>query len=300
MPKVSVVIPTYDHRDHVLATLNSVFAQDYTDYEVIVVNDGSPDDTDVLLRPLVEAGRIRYLRQENQGQGAARNCGLRAALGEYVALLDDDDLWPPDKLRWQVEVLDAQPEVVLVYGPYALLQPDGSAAPGPPAAHPNGHVYRAFLEEYCIMSPGQALIRRRDLDEIGGFDPEFWGADDWDLYLRLAPRGEFRYVERTALLYRLHENNASRNAIRHFENSWRAIRKHAGKDVFVILNRVERSGPYFVPSLRRQSDAARRRGDYVGALKARLYAALCDPLLLARLRRMARWLESVIRPGSRH
>ena len=300
MPRVSVVIPTYGHRDYILATLDSVFSQDYTDYEIIVVNDGSPDDTEALLHPLVKAGRIRYLRQENQGQGAARNHGLRAAQGEYVALLDDDDLLPPDKLRWQVAVLDAQPETVLVYGPHMLLLADGSIAPAPPAAHPTGQVYRAFLEEYCIMSPGQTLIRRRDLEGVGGFDPDLWGVDDWDLYLRLAQRGEFQYVERKALFYRLHEDNASRNAVRHFENAWRAIRKHAGRDVHLILTQLERGGTYFVPSLRRQSDDARRRGDYVGALKARLYAALCDPLLLARLRRIARWLESVIRPGNRH
>lgn len=299
MPRVSVVVPTYGHRDHILATLDSVFAQEYTDHEIVVVNDGSPDDTEAVLRPLIEAGRITYIRQENQGQGAARNRGLRAARGEYVAFLDDDDLWPPGKLRWQVEVLDAQPGTVLVYGPHALLNPDGSVSPAPPAAHPSGQVYRTFLREYCIMSPGQALIRNSVLKEVGGFDPELWGVDDWDLYLRLARRGEFQYVERTALLYRLHESNASRDAVRHVENAWKAIRKHAGWDPELILTQMERGGRYFVPNLRRFAEDARRKGDSVGAIRARLYAALLDPLLLARVRRMARWVERVVRPGSR-
>src|SRR3954470_24757434 len=99
-PAVSVVIPTYRHRDYVLRTLDSVFAQTYRDFEVIVVNDGSPDDTNRRIRPLVSAGRIRYIEQANAGQAAARNTGIAHARGRYIALLDDDDLWPADKLAW--------------------------------------------------------------------------------------------------------------------------------------------------------------------------------------------------------
>src|SRR5271170_3450676 len=99
---VSVVIPTYNHRDFVVEALESVFAQTFTDYEVIVVNDGSPDDTAAVLRPYIESGRIRYIEQENRGQAGARNRGLAEARGEFVAYLDDDDLWLRDKLAWQV------------------------------------------------------------------------------------------------------------------------------------------------------------------------------------------------------
>src|ERR1700719_2929443 len=102
MPAVSVIIPTYNHRDFVLDAIESVFAQTFTDYEVIVVNDGSPDDTASVLAPLASAGRIRYLEQANAGQGAARNRGIAQARGEFIALLDDDDRWPADKLEWQV------------------------------------------------------------------------------------------------------------------------------------------------------------------------------------------------------
>ncbi|MBA2437335.1 MAG: glycosyltransferase family 2 protein, partial [Acidimicrobiia bacterium] len=123
---ISVVVPTYNHRDFVLQALESAFAQTFTDIEVIVVNDGSGDDTEALLRPLVQAGRIAYLEQENQGQAAARNRGWQAARGKYVAFLDDDDLWPPGKLEWQARVLEEQPQTVLVYGPPSRLHPDGT------------------------------------------------------------------------------------------------------------------------------------------------------------------------------
>ena len=143
---VSVIVPTYKHRDFVLATLDSVFAQTFTDYEVIVVNDGSPDDTADVLRPLAEAGRIRYVEQENQGQAAARNRGIAQARGEFVALLDDDDLWPPDKLEWQVGCLRADPTAVAAYG---YRETFGTEAGNihPQENAPSGQVWTAFLQD---------------------------------------------------------------------------------------------------------------------------------------------------------
>src|SRR5690348_1122151 len=111
MPRVTVVIPTYRHRDFILQTLDSVFAQTMRDFEVIVVNDGSPDDTAALLAPLVATSRVAYFEQPNQGQSRARNLGIQHARGQYIALLDDDDLWPRDKLEWQAQFLDDNPDV---------------------------------------------------------------------------------------------------------------------------------------------------------------------------------------------
>jgi glycosyltransferase involved in cell wall biosynthesis len=288
---VSIVVPTYNHRDHVLGTLGSVFAQRYTDYEVIVVNDGSPDDTAELLRPLAEAGRIRYLEQDNRGQGAARNRGIEAARGEYVALLDDDDLWPPDKLEWQVAALQTQPSAVLAYGPPDLLQPDGSVLPAPPRRHPSGAVHREFLRGCWLLSPGQALIRTSALREIGGFDPEIWGSDDWDLYIRLSRLGPFRFEARVALHYRVHATNASHsNAVRHARNHFRVIRKHSGWNLPLIRTQLRLGAPYFVPHLCQAAQASSGRGNHRDAIRAYLHAAVFQPGLLIRPRAFARFL----------
>jgi glycosyltransferase involved in cell wall biosynthesis len=280
VPRVSVVIPTYGHRDLVLLTIESVFAQRFTDIEVIVVNDGSPDDTAAVLSPLATAGRIVYIEQENRGQAAARNRGIAAARGRYIALLDDDDLWPADKLEWQVRELEAHPEAVLVYGVPALLQPDGGLRPVAPEEHPHGRVYRRILRDYCLLSPGQALIRASTLRAIGGLDHELWGVDDWDLYLRLARRGEFRFVDRVALHYRLHEQNASRNAIRHFHNAWKAIRKHSGWNVPLIVRQLRSGRHYFTPNLTAFGYRALREGRYGEAARAYGYAVLLRPGLV--------------------
>src|SRR5439155_3912895 len=125
MPTVSIIIPTYNHRQYVLETLESVFAQTLADREIIVINDGSPDDTAEVLRPLAASGRIRYIQQANAGPSEARNRGLAEARGRFVAFLDDDDLWPADKLAWQVEALQHAPEAALIYGRYEAFYPDG-------------------------------------------------------------------------------------------------------------------------------------------------------------------------------
>jgi glycosyltransferase involved in cell wall biosynthesis len=280
-PEVSVVIPTYKHRDYILETLDSVFRQTYTEYEVIVVNDGSPDDTADVLRPLVEAGRIRYVEQPNGGQGAARNRGIAAARGEFVALLDDDDLWPPDKLEWQVAALRERPSAVLVYGLHDHLQPDGSLRPAPPKDHPAGSVHRRFLEGCWLLSLGQALIRAAALRRIGGFDPRIWGSDDWDLYIRLALEGEFHFEERVALHYRVHATNASHSsATKHARNHFKVMRKHSGWNPSLVRTQLRLGALYFVPHLFQATERLWRQGRYGRAAAAYLYAAVFQPSLL--------------------
>jgi glycosyltransferase involved in cell wall biosynthesis len=238
---VSVVIPTYRHRDFVLLALESVWAQTFTDYEAIVVNDGSPDDTDELLRPLADAGRIRYLRQENAGQAAARNRGIEAARGEFVALLDDDDLWPADKLAWQVAEMRRDPQLAVVYGRAGCIDADGKEtlprdANGEPIVlpweTPCGDVLDAFIRQNWILSPGQCLVRTaalRRLSEWPPFDPDpaLRGCDDWDLWCRLAEQGPFLFQDRVALRYRFHPGNASRNVLQMHRATLRFYRKRS-------------------------------------------------------------------------
>jgi glycosyltransferase involved in cell wall biosynthesis len=301
---ISVVIPTYKHRDYVLQTLDSVFAQTYADYEVIVVNDGSPDDTAELLRPLAESGRIRYIEQENQGMSAARNRGIAEARGDFIALLDDDDLWPPDKLQTQVEAMRAHPGAVLVHGRAALLKPDGSTYILAKPTYPSGAVYEQIREHCWVMSPGQALIRTHVLRKVGGFDPGLWATDDWDLYIKLARQGEFLFVDRVCLFYRMHSENASRaNAIRHVNNVFKLMRKHSGWDVPLMVRQLRFHMSYYVPHLRETAAAAHARGRYGTVAAAYLYTGLflLSPVLmhLAHPRRIPPLLTRVVRSALR-
>jgi glycosyltransferase involved in cell wall biosynthesis len=240
MPAVSVIIPTYNHRDFVLQALDSVFSQTFSDYEVIVVNDGSPDNTDAILAPLARSGRIRYVAQRNAGQGAARNRGLAESRGEFIAYLDDDDLWPPDKLEWQVDLL-RKSNALMLGGAVALFK-DGE----PPLPHvpwgPDVSILSAetLAEGNPFFSPGQTLIRKSALDRVGGFDATVWGIDDYDLYLRLSKCGDIQVDHRISLLYRLHAGNASKQRQRMAENSFKVVRRHFPDDGSIISRKAVR------------------------------------------------------------
>jgi glycosyltransferase involved in cell wall biosynthesis len=224
-PRVSVVIPTYRRHDMIIDTLNSVFLQTFKDFEVIVVNDGSPDQTAQLLAPLAASGRIRYLEQPNQGQAAARNRGLAEATGEFIAFLDDDDLWPPDKLEWQVTYLERDPSIAAVAGAYESI--GDSIASGTSIVGCEGVITAEEISRGIpFASPGQILIRTQILRAIGGFDTSLWGVEDMDLWFRMALNAKIAAIRRKALCYRTHGQRASRNVIRMYINGFRMIRKH--------------------------------------------------------------------------
>jgi glycosyltransferase involved in cell wall biosynthesis len=229
MPAVSVVIPAYKHEAFIRQTLDSVFAQSFTDYEVIVVNDGSPDNTAALLEPLAAAGRIRYFEQKNAGQASARNRGVSEAQGEFIALLDDDDVWPADKLEWQVKLLRDQPEVGAVAGDRHWW--DGGPAPdlSRPETGPRLLTFESLFGGNPVASPGQVLIRKKHIQALGGFNPELWGSDDFDLWMRLSRITRFEHYDRIALLYRAHATNASSDLDRMLLNTRRVIYSHAAE-----------------------------------------------------------------------
>ena len=223
-PSVSVIIPTYGHRDFVLEAIGSVLIQTFQNFEIIVVNDGSLDDTAEVLGQLRADGKIRYFEQANAGQATARNRGLSEAVGEFIAFLDDDDIWPPGKLEWQVKLL-VESGAVAVGGAVALLGEVGLKDDSSARIETLG--IRQIFDGCPFASPGQALIRRAVLLQMGGLDEALWGTDDYDLWFRLARDGIILRSERISLLYRVHANNASRAIGRMLSNGVRTVEKNA-------------------------------------------------------------------------
>jgi glycosyltransferase involved in cell wall biosynthesis len=225
MPQVSVIIPAYQHGQCIVETVESVIAQTFRDFEIIVINDGSTDGTEEVLRPYVEKNRIRYFHQENQGISSTRNRGLSLATGELVAFLDDDDVWPLDKLEWQVDAL--QNSTALVVG--GLTSVFGTKGDRKSIVETSEYTTIPTAKLFGgnpFGSPGQTLIRKSALLEIGGFDPTIWGADDHDVWIRLSRIGEIRRYDRISLFYRVHDSNTSRDSERMFENAEKVIRKN--------------------------------------------------------------------------
>jgi glycosyltransferase involved in cell wall biosynthesis len=222
-PKVSVIIPTYNHRAYIEETLESVFRQSHASTEIIVVNDGSPDDVAQVLRPLVEAKRIRYVEQANQGQSVARNTGLQLATGDFIAFLDDDDLWPPDKLEGQLAFFRSHPDAIAVAGPAITNWRQAHGFQVVPYTVMSGE---QFFRGNPITSPGQTLVRADVLRRIGGFDAKVQGAEDFDMWMRLQKEGAFYFGGSLALFYRVHEHNMSRNTEQMFTATSRVLEKH--------------------------------------------------------------------------
>jgi glycosyltransferase involved in cell wall biosynthesis len=187
---VSVIIPAYQCADYIIQTLNSVLAQRFTRYEIVVVNDGSPD-TDVmepLLAPYMAS--IRYIKQQNSGPSVARNRGVQEARGKYVAFLDSDDLWLPDHLSKQVELLENDPSLGLVYSDSLQLEEDApietafETTPQAPQV-----TFENLVAERCTIGTSTTVVDRQALLDAGGFEESRHRSEDFDLWLRMAHRG---------------------------------------------------------------------------------------------------------------
>lgn len=184
-PVVSVVIPTFNRWPMVGEAVASVLAQTYGDLELIVVDDGSTDDTG---RELAKFGdRLRYFATENRGAAAARNFGVRQARGRYVAFLDSDDLWRPSKLQAQVSYMEEHPEIKVCQTEEIWIR--NGVRVNPKAVHrkPSGNIFLRSLE-LCLVSPSAVLLTRELFKELGGFDESFPVCEDYDLWLRLAAK----------------------------------------------------------------------------------------------------------------
>jgi glycosyltransferase involved in cell wall biosynthesis len=209
-PRVSVVIPAYNSGKLLGQTLESVLNQSFRDLEVILVDDGSTDDTTRVADAF--GPPVRVVRQRNQGPSAARNHGVEVARGPFIAFLDADDLWLPDKLRLQMELFDRRPELGLVYTNYqytdgSKLLPLHRSAQKKPY---EGWVFRQLLRDNFVAT-STAVLRRECFRQVGGFDPKLRISEDYDLWLRIARKFEMGYAPPPLARYRFHGRNVFGN-----------------------------------------------------------------------------------------
>jgi glycosyltransferase involved in cell wall biosynthesis len=205
---VSIIIPAFNHASFISKTIKSALDQSFTSWEMLIINDGSPDSTKSAVQPFLEDTRIQYFEQENKGQAATRNRGLGIARGEYIQLLDDDDLIAPDALQWKLDYLTAHPNVSCIVGGVQYIDEAGNYLGGLQGLQ--GQVtFRRLFKSSAFASPGQALFRRRCFEDVGLFDADLPGVDDTDFMFRLARNHRIEAVQRLALFYRWHGMNAS-------------------------------------------------------------------------------------------
>ncbi|MGH7146336.1 MAG: glycosyltransferase [Nitrospiraceae bacterium] len=215
-PLVSVIIPTHNCAAFIVDTLKSLEAQTYTNFEIIVVDDGSTDNTGTVLAPYCD--RIRCIHQENRGAAAARNAGIRQAQGEFLAFLDADDVWFPPKLELQVQAFKSHPEAGLAFADFLDFDDSGVTRQSRLNTWPEarawferhrvegseiacGHMYGELLAANWIHA-SSAIVRRDVLSEVGWFDESLRAGEDLELWLRVAQRYPFLCVNRVLSGYR--------------------------------------------------------------------------------------------------
>ena len=197
MPKVSIVIPSYNRADYVPETLDSILSQTFNDTEIVFVDDGSTDNTESILdKYCAQDHRIKYFKQPNSERAVSRSYGISRAIGEYICLVDSDDTWHPTKLAKEVKILDEQKDVGLVYA--SVNRIDFDSNPIKPAARQHegysGWVFYKLLERNFIPSV-TPMIRKSILDKVGTQVTDFIPYEDWDFWLRISRVAKFYHIK---------------------------------------------------------------------------------------------------------
>ena len=198
-PRVSVVLPTYNRGWILEQAVDSVLGQDYANLELIVVDDGSTDDTKGLLSMFGD--RIAVIRQANRGVSAARNAGIRAATGELIALLDSDDTWLPGKVTAQVSFFSNHPDALVCQTQEIWIRNGVRVNPGKRHRKEAGMIFERSLA-LCLVSPSAVMMRKSLLDEVGLFDEALPACEDYDLWLRIAWKHPIHLIDQPLIVKR--------------------------------------------------------------------------------------------------
>ncbi|MBN2468637.1 MAG: glycosyltransferase [Deltaproteobacteria bacterium] len=197
-PIVSVIIPTFNRRDFVKEAIESVLRQDLPAHEVIVIDDGSTDDTEVIIRYY---DNVAYYCQENRGISRARNHGLSRARGEYIAFLDSDDLWMPNKLSEQLREMEKNPDLKVSYTDEVWIRNGVRVNPRKKHQKYSGWIFERCLP-LCIISPSSVMLKREVFGTVGTFDENLPVCEDYDLWLRVSARFPILFIDQKLIVKR--------------------------------------------------------------------------------------------------
>lgn len=215
-PKVSVIIPVYNCELYIAQAIESVLNQTYTDYEIIVINDGSTDNTYQVLQPYMK--KIRYFSQENKGLSATRNQGIKMAKGKLISLLDADDLFLYYKLQEQVAIFEAEPSIGLVQSGWRVVNEKGDKIEDVKPWHKSPELDLVTWLKWKATNPSGMMFRKEWLERVNGFNEDLRRLEDFDIVIRLALAGcQATWFPKVAVCYRQHRGNMTRNLLAQIE-----------------------------------------------------------------------------------
>ncbi|HBR15685.1 MAG TPA: hypothetical protein DD723_09160 [Candidatus Omnitrophica bacterium] len=276
MPKVSVIIPTYNRSDFIGRAIESVLKQTFQDYEIIIVDDGSTDETREIVLWLSKVNdKIKYFYQPNKGVSAARNRGLEEAKGEFIAFLDSDDSWAPEKLALQVKILEEHPRVGIVYAIMPMVDEKGESL-GATQEH-SGNNFKDLIVKGGHYPTSAVITRKASFQKAGLFDEAMPILEDIDMWLRIARFYDVHEMRGVTLAYyhRL-TGTASRDKVKLFECQVMFYRKILKSYDDIPRRIVEKKLAKFLYLL---AQANEERGQYAQALKSFREAISLYPLV---------------------
>lgn len=210
MPKVSIIIPTYNSIRYLPSAVKSALDQTFIDIEVIIINDGSSDHTEQWFLGQLDP-RLTLISQANLGKSAARNTGISRAAGNYIAFLDADDYWEPTKLEKQIKCLDNNPDIGLVYTWTALADENGQPTGRVINSHAEGDVWKQLVQANILACGSTPMVRVDCFKVVGLFSADLPLAQDWDMWIRIAAHYPFAVIKEPLVRYRQHPSNTSKN-----------------------------------------------------------------------------------------
>jgi glycosyltransferase involved in cell wall biosynthesis len=210
---VSVIIPTYNSEKYISSAVKSVLNQTHHNFELIIVDDGSVDNTQEIINSFNDQ-RIKYIYQENSGVAVARNTGIENSSGEHIAFLDADDIWVPEKLQIQLDIISERNDVCMIYSAIEMFYTGNDRTKIIKYNHDdNNFVEKLITDPFkSIPYPSTVILKRSCIDKAGTFNPEFKTGEDWDLWLRLSELGKCRYVNQP-LVKKLTHNESITNSL---------------------------------------------------------------------------------------
>jgi glycosyltransferase involved in cell wall biosynthesis len=196
---ISIIIPTYNRSDFLKEAIDSVLKQTWKDFELIIVDDGSTDNTQEILSNYT--GKISLISTEHKGPSAARNRGIQTAQGEYIAFLDSDDIWKPDKLKKQMDFFNNNPHIFICQTEEIWIRKGRRVNPRKIHAKHSGWIFEKCLP-LCIVSPSSVMLHRRVFDRVGLFDEKMPACEDYDLWLRVTPHYQIHLIDEPLIIKR--------------------------------------------------------------------------------------------------
>ena len=209
-PLVSIILPTFNRADLVLESIHSVLGQTYKNFELIVIDDGSVDNTRELLSPLVEEGLLTYAYQENLGLPAARNHGIRLANGSLISFLDSDDLYLPEKLEKQVAYFDKHPDAQVLQCWFTKFSEESADLGVRDTSWFEGKIYPEILTQWSVlMAVASVMLRSGVIEKVGPFNESLRWGEDLDLWRRVARHFPFHMIPESLVRIRAHDSSMS-------------------------------------------------------------------------------------------